>query len=81
MATVVFSSGLKAKTNTERIEVECRTVRELIAKLDERFPGLGEELRSGMAVAIDGEIYAEPLLERIEPDSEIHFVPSIGGGR
>ena len=68
-------------TNTERCEVECGSVRELIAALDAKFPGLGEQLRSGMAVAIDGEIYSDALLEPLEPDSEVHFLPSIGGGR
>ena len=32
------------------------------------------------AVAIDGEIYNDPLLEAVEPDSEVHFLPRVGGG-
>jgi len=64
----------------ESVEVEAATVRQLILELDRQFPGLGAELRSGMAVAIDGEIIQEPLLERLGPSSEVHFLPPIGGG-
>lgn len=81
MATVVFSSGLQRHTGgVERLNVSAPDVRGLIAALDARFPGIGEVLRSGMAVAIDGEIIQEPLLEAVPDDSEVHFLPSISGG-
>ena len=41
---------------------------------------MGPELEAGMAIAIDGEIYADPFLEPIGPDSEVYFLPRIGGG-
>jgi molybdopterin converting factor small subunit len=56
------------------------SVRELIDALDQRFPGLGAVLREDTAIAIDGEIYPDALLERIEPGSEVHFLPRVGGG-
>ena len=33
-----------------------------------------------MAVAIDGEIYQDPYPETIDADSEVYFLPKIGGG-
>jgi hypothetical protein len=33
-----------------------------------------------VAVAIDGEIYSDPLLEPVGPQSEVHFLPAISGG-
>ena len=33
-----------------------------------------------MAVAIDGQIYQETLLEPIGPDSEVFILPQIAGG-
>jgi hypothetical protein len=33
-----------------------------------------------MAVAIDGEIYQNVLLEMVGPDSEVAFIPAIEGG-
>lgn len=81
MATVVLSRRLDAFTGgVEQLELPAETVRELIAALDERFPGLGAQLRHGTAVAIDGEIVEEALLETLGPDSEVHFLPSISGG-
>ena len=80
MATVVFSSGLRRFTGgEERVSIEAGTIRELIAALEQRFPDLKESLGS-MAVAIDGEIIQDPLLETLESDSEVHFLPPIGGG-
>ena len=35
---------------------------------------------SGVAVAIDGQIYQDTLLQEIKPDSEIHVLPQIAGG-
>ncbi len=80
MATVVFSSGLRRFTGgRERVSVDAGSIRELIAALEQRFPDLKESLGS-MAVAIDGEIIQNPLLESVGPDSEVHFLPPIGGG-
>ena len=62
------------------VEVEARDVRGLFRALEHRFPELEGRLREGVAVSIDGEIVHEPLLEPIEPQSEIHFLPSISGG-
>lgn len=55
-------------------------VRELIDQLDVLFPGIGERLRSRMAVAIDGEIFQDPFVEVIRPHSEVYFLPAIEGG-
>ncbi len=82
MATVVFGRGLARGTgDIERVDIEATDVRALIRALDDRFPGIATELREGRtAIAIDGDIVHEPLLEAIEPDSEVHFLPPISGG-
>ena len=64
----------------EQVDVAASDVRQLIRALDDRYPGIGEQLREGVAIAIDGEIINDPLLEPIEPDSEVHFLPPISGG-
>jgi molybdopterin converting factor small subunit len=81
MATVILSRGLQRYTDgTERVEVEAGNVRELVAALDARFPGIGAEIRSGMAVAINGEIISDPFLEAVPSDGEVHFLPPLRGG-
>lgn len=61
-------------------EVEADTVRRMIAELDRRFPGLGRQIDESMAVAIDGEIFQDAYLARLEPGSEVVLIPKIGGG-
>jgi sulfur-carrier protein len=81
VAKVIFSTALRKFTGgAESVEVDASNVRQLIIELDRRFPGIGAQLRAGTAVAVDGEIIQEALLEPIGPESEVHFLPSLGGG-
>ena len=81
MARVFLGSALQRFTGgVEEVEVEAATVRSLVAELDRLFPGLGGQLRSGIAVAIDGEIIADAIYEPVPEDAEVHFLPAIGGG-
>ena len=83
MARVFFSSGLRRLVRgAESLEIEARDVRELLAALDRDFPGFAKQIGDANAIAIDGEIipHGEALFERLRPDSEIHFLPKIGGG-
>lgn len=63
-----------------QLEVEASDVRQLLRVLDQRFPGLGQRLRTGTAIAVDGEIFQDPYLEVVRPDSEVYFLPAIEGG-
>ena len=38
------------------------------------------QIRSNLAIAVDGEVARMGLLEKIGEAREIHFVPAIGGG-
>lgn len=81
MARVFLGSALRRFTGgVEEVEVQAATVRSLIAELDRLFPGVGDQLRSGIAVAIDGEIIADAIYEPLPEDAEVHFLPAIGGG-
>ena len=81
MAKVVFSGAMRRLVDgASEIDVDATDVRELIRQLDDRFPGISRELARGMSIAIDGDIIQDPLLERIGPDSEVHFLPAVQGG-
>ena len=82
MARVVLTSGLSQQFTGGRTEIEVRaeTFRQLLRELDELYPGLGSELGADTAIAIDGEIFQDPYLESIGADSEVYFLPRIGGG-
>lgn len=53
--------------------------RDLLAEIEAAHPGLGAELEE-LAVAIDGQIYQDALLEPMAPGSEVFFMPKIEGG-
>ncbi|MEE2689140.1 MAG: MoaD/ThiS family protein [Pseudomonadota bacterium] len=82
MANVIINREIARQyTNGQtEIEVTSDNIRAVIRELDERFPGVGEVLRTDMAVAIDGEIYQNVLLEPVRPNSEVAFLPAIEGG-
>ncbi len=70
----------------EVVEAPGSTVREVLEALRLRWPELGERLlesgrlRTGISVAVDGELSPMGLLERVSPASEIHFVLAVSGG-
>ena len=87
MAKVFVPTMLQSATGgVKEVEVEARNVRQAIERLDELFPGIAGRLmedgdiRSNLAVDVDGEVARMGLMQRIRETSEIHFVPAIGGG-
>ena len=81
MARVFFPASLRSFTGElAELSIPAGNLRELIATLDSRFPGIGDAIRSGLAVAIDGASIQDGFLEELGPESEIHFVPPISGG-
>ena len=81
MARVILPKPLAEQTGGElELEIDASNVRGLIRELDRRFPGIGEALTDKTAVAIDGEIVNDALLEPVGEDSEVHFLPRVGGG-
>ena len=80
MAVVHVSSLLTRYTGgLDRVTIDAPRGKELLAALNERFPGLGAELEE-LAVAIDGQIHQDPAYESLSATSEVYFVPKIAGG-
>ncbi len=67
-------------------DVEGDSLGRVIAQLDQRFPGIsarlttGGAIAAGLAVSIDGAMSSRGLLAGVQPHSEIHILPAIGGG-
>lgn len=82
MARVVsISSRFRDLTGgLDGLDVDARSVRELVRMLESRFPGLGELVEGEMALAIDGEIHQDALMEPLGPASEVVLIPRISGG-
>lgn len=70
------------------VHVAGSSVRQVINNLETEYPGIREllcddngiDLLPGIAVIIDGETSQLGLLERVQENSEVHFLPALGGG-
>lgn len=87
MARVFISSMLQEYTGgTPEVRVPGKSLRQVVAALEEEFPLLqgqlreGDRLVAGLAASIDGVMTTQGLYATVGPDSEIHFLPAIGGG-
>lgn len=81
MAQVFIPEALHDHSRgTTRLELAVEDYRSLMQALEQRFPGLRAAIEKDFAVVIDGDIINDPLLEPIQPDSEVHFLHRIGGG-
>ena len=87
MATVFIPTMLQPLTGgVKHTECQGRNVRQIVDALEDQFPGIKArlvedgEIRSSLAVDIDGDVARMGMLERVREDSEIHFVPAIAGG-
>ena len=81
MARVHFTGNFRRLAGgDEEVSIDASTVRDLLAKLGERYPALVPHLDEGVAFAIDGAIHQDALFSRIEPDSDVYLMPKIAGG-
>lgn len=82
MAKVFLQSDVARRFAEGVLEHEfaADNVRRLVQAMDEQFPGIAKHLSNRTAVAIDGEIFQDPMLEPIQPDSEVYFLPMIESG-
>ena len=71
-----------------RVRVAGATVRQIVNNLEDLYPGLkallydeeSDRLKPQIAVVVDGDVSQLGLLERVGEESEVHFLPAIGGG-
>ena len=89
MAEVWIPPRLQELTGgNQQVQVEGTTVRRLINNLEQKYPGIkeylidetDEDLMPGIAVIIDGEVSQLGILDKVGENSEVHFLPAIGGG-
>jgi molybdopterin synthase sulfur carrier subunit len=88
MPVVFIPSLLRGLTGgAAQVRVEARNLRELLDNLEAAHPGMKERLtddsgriRPEIVAAIDGETEHMGLLEPLHENTEVHFIPAIGGG-
>jgi len=87
MPRVFIPAQLRDLTSGQaELESVGETVREVVAALDKKFPGLqdrlcrGDDLSPSLQVSINSALSRRGLDTRVQPNSEIHFLPIFGGG-
>jgi len=87
MATVFIPAQLVEMTaGQSRIQISGKSVRDLVNQLEAQFPGIKarlcdrDELSPSLQVSVDDIFSTRGLLTKVGPDSEVHFLPAIGGG-
>jgi molybdopterin synthase sulfur carrier subunit len=87
MAVVWIPSLMRNLTGGQgQISAPGKTVREVIDALEEAHPGIkarlcdGDRLNPALSVYIDGQLYDRGLSAAVGEESEIHFLPAVGGG-
>jgi sulfur-carrier protein len=87
MPTVIVPALLRQLTNgQDRVAVRGANVRQVVEDLERQFPGIKAhliedgDLKSGINVSVDGEMGIGGLTDPVKENSEVYFLPAIGGG-
>ena len=87
MATVFIPSLMQNLTEGQHtVEVQGATVRQIIENLEKAYPGMKARLvadnrvKPNISVAVDGDVTPLGMLEKVMDNSEVHFLPAVGGG-
>jgi molybdopterin synthase sulfur carrier subunit len=88
MAVVWIPALLRDLTGGEaKANVPGETVRQVIANLEQAYPGIEARLcdegrlRPDISVVVDGRVSQQKLRHRLAEASEVHFLPAISGGQ
>ncbi|MFP6665166.1 MAG: MoaD/ThiS family protein [Deltaproteobacteria bacterium] len=88
MPTLYIPAALRRRiAGAAQVDVPGATVREALHAADRQFPGLWRalttedgELRPELVIAVDDEMTDDGLQAPLQPGSEIHIIPALGGG-
>ena len=87
MSTIFIPTMLQKLTSgAKSIEMKASNVRQVVEQLEELYPSIkgrlveNDEMLEGLAVVVDGDVAIMGLLTKVSENSEVHFVPAIGGG-
>jgi len=88
LSTIFIPTMLQKLTSgAKSIEMKASNVRQVVEQLEELYPSIkgrlveNDEMQEGLAVVVDGDVAIMGLLTKVSENSEVHFVPAIGGGK
>ena len=85
---IIFVPSLMQKlcNGEQKLIIEGTNLRQVINNLDLQYTGFKDRLvedgkiKPNISVAVDGEITPLGMIQKVGPNSEIHFLPAISGG-
>jgi|TARA_B110000263_G_scaffold129043_1_gene112171 molybdopterin synthase sulfur carrier subunit len=85
---IIFVPSLMQKlcNGEQKLMIEGTNLRQVINNLDLQYTGFKDRLvedgkiKPNISVAVDGEITPLGMIQKVGPNSEIHFLPAISGG-
>jgi molybdopterin synthase sulfur carrier subunit len=87
MPTIFIPVQMRDLTHgVAQVAVDGNTLAAVVDALESRFPGIrerlckGNSLAPGLQVAVDATVTTRGLRSRLQPASEVHFLPAFGGG-
>jgi len=81
MVKVTLWGGLVPLADDQKtVSVEAQTIRELLRKLEERYPALSGPIKNQIAVVVDGVIYRNDWSRELPPDAEVFLMRRLAGG-
>lgn len=81
MVEVNLWSGLRPFADgKDKVEVEAKTVGEVLSGLVALYPGLEEAIEAGVSVAVDGRVIASSLTEPVNEESDVWLMMRLRGG-
>ncbi len=81
MVDVTLWGGLvPLADNQKKLSVEARSIRELLRKLEERYPALRGPIKNEVAVVVDGVIYRNNWSKELPENAEVFLMRRLSGG-
>ena len=85
---IIFVPSLMQKlcNGEQKLIIEGANLRQVIDNLDLQYTGFKNRLvedgkiKPNISVAVDGEITPLGMIQKVDTNSEIHFLPAISGG-
>ena len=69
-----------------QVDIPGATLGDVIDNLESKYPGIKEELleegriKPGISAVCGHAPTRQGLMQKLEPDTEVHFIPAISGG-
>ena len=80
VAVQLFTSLRDFADGNGVVEVDAKTVGEVLSGLAKAYPAMAEKLDGGVSVAVDGRVIAMGLTEPVREDSEVVIMERLKGG-